>query len=616
MISFVFALDQKPWYALAQWSPNPAINTPICTAPYDQYGQSIICDSAGGAIIAWMDFRSYDPDSGFSSDIYAQRIDAKGVIRWGTDGLPVCRARGWQMYPHLVPDGQGGAIITWRDARNDVGDIYIQRIDSSGIARWSPDGLPICTAVNAQLFPDIVSTGTGGAIIAWLDNRTGTNKEIYAQLIDGTGGVHWVQDGVLIATTSQESTRPVLLGYGSGGAIIAWEHYFPGSKAHLFVQQIVGTGDLIWNPTGIEICATANGYVDPKLVKSDTNSFDVVWQDSRDSSTDRVFAQRINSSGVTQWVQDGIRVSGTIGSQVNPESIGDGVGGVIVSWVDWRNGPGNIYAQRIDTSGALLWSGGGVIISDTTSYQGFQMMTGDHSGGAIVVWIDYRGGSGVGSDTISVNAQHLSASGALLWNAGGIHVSSPKTDQAVPIAVTDDSGNTIVAWNDYRSGVDFDVYAQYLSISGYLVQETSSVTVVQTGWNLISLPYSLADGRKQFLFPTAISSAFAFDGSYVVSETLKNGVGYWLKFDTSQVVTVRGYSRDIDTINVAEGWNLIGSLSDSLLIGKIISEPPDVIESSFFEFEHTYKASSVLEQAKGYWVKVREAGKLILSSRK
>jgi len=73
-------------------------------------------------------------------------------------------------------------------------------------------------------------------------------------------------------------------------------------------------------------------------------------------------------------------------------------------------------------------------------------------------------------------------------------------------------------------------------------------------WNLLSLPVVPNDARKTSLFPTAISNAFYFGQfGYTVEDTLKNGTGYWVKFDTAQTVTIAGAVLESDTISVGSG---------------------------------------------------------------
>src|SRR5262249_14640724 len=108
--------------AFAAW---PIDGRPLCTESHIQQGPSIVPDGAQGAIVVWGDGR-------FSlGDIYAQRVDSTGAVKWSVDGVAVCSDPGGQSTPFAVPIG-GGAVVFWQDFRNPSYDIYGQRIDPSG----------------------------------------------------------------------------------------------------------------------------------------------------------------------------------------------------------------------------------------------------------------------------------------------------------------------------------------------------------------------------------------------------------------------------------------------------------------------------------------------------
>jgi hypothetical protein len=137
---------------------------------------------------------------------------------------------------------------------------------------------------------------------------------------------------------------------------------------------------------------------------------------------------------------------------------------------------------------------------------------------------------------------------------------------------------------------------------------------VNHGWNLVSIPVEAETLWKSFLFPTSTSGAFAFEGTYVEHETLSTGIGYWLKFDGAQSLSFRGLPRTADTIEVVEGWNLIGTLSDSVPVESIITLPDNILASQFYGYEQGYFSVNILLPLKGYWIKVSSVGQLILIS--
>jgi hypothetical protein len=155
----------------------PENGVPLCTAPDIQFDHEAVSDGAGGAVVAWLDWRNYLTTA---SDVYAQRVLASGEIAtgWPADGVPLSRAPGFELSPTMVPDGAGGAIVAY--LRREI-DLYAQHVTSSGTIApgWKPDGVSLCK-FSSEDGPEAVSDGMGRMIVTWEDLRTGSS-DIYAQ---------------------------------------------------------------------------------------------------------------------------------------------------------------------------------------------------------------------------------------------------------------------------------------------------------------------------------------------------------------------------------------------------------------------------------------------------
>ena len=139
------------------------------------------------------------------------------------------------------------------------------------------------------------------------------------------------------------------------------------------------------------------------------------------------------------------------------------------------------------------------------------------------------------------------------------------------------------------------------------------IASVRNTWNMLSVPAMVADYRKSVLFPTSVTNAFAYKGGYVPKDTLVLGEGYWLKFDSAQTVPVAGHYLTSDTIDVSEGWDMIGSLSAPIAAAQISSDPAGIVTTQFFGYNGNYITCDSIQPGKAYWVKVNQRGKLILA---
>ena len=211
----------------------------LCNAPGHESFPVITGNGAEGAIVAWVDTRNGN------NDVFAQQVDGNGTVQWLTNGIPVCTVSGNQNYPVIVSDGAGGAILAWWDMRSGDFNIYAQRIDLTGNALWVKDGLAVCVEASIQNCVYISSDGSGGAIISWNDNRISA-FDVYAQRIDPKGLAKWSNNGVAVSTAFDTQCFPVMINDGRGGAIIVWQDSRDKDKTYwdVYAQKINGQGFL------------------------------------------------------------------------------------------------------------------------------------------------------------------------------------------------------------------------------------------------------------------------------------------------------------------------------------------------------------------------------------
>jgi endonuclease I len=158
---------------------------------------------------------------------------------------------------------------------------------------------------------------------------------------------------------------------------------------------------------------------------------------------------------------------------------------------------------------------------------------------------------------------------------------------------------TSAGWGEFSPAWQFRIAAA-LAVSAQM----------NAGWNIVSLPVLPGSSAVTSIFPTAVSAAYAYANGYVQRDTLTPGLGYWLKFGTSQSVSISGEPMSADTIEVNGGWNLVGPMSSPLSVDSIATSPPGIIMSSFYEFNGGYVSSATLLPLRGYWVHCSQQGRI------
>ena len=469
-ICFLFALlciCVLPQWGFA-WYSDPKINTAVGATESNQFEHASVSDGAGGVVIAWVQ-KVGDSDSDL--DIYAQRLDSHGEPVWAS-AVPICTAAAYQGFPKMVSDARGGAIIVWHDSRAGFNsgytnfDIYAQRVTSDGQIAWQENGVPICTAANWQVYPHLTSDGSGGAIIAWDDGRTG-NCQDYVQRVNASGVVMWQANGVLVADNEHAHSDPDIAADGSGGAIVSWLDYRTQDGIDVYVQRFDSSGNRLWGSTGVGLCTEINEQFGARVAADGTGGAVISWADARSGSDALdIYAQKINASGAIVWAENGIPVCSAIGSQVTNAIISDGVGGVIIAWEDGRKQTGDtdIYAQRLTEDGVPVWGENGMPVCATDEVQIRPSLISDGAGGTIITWQDfYRGGT-----SWNVYAQRISEAGVAQWTGNGVPVCTADQTQSDPLITTDSQGGGIIVWYDARSGTYYNIYAQLIDKLGVL----------------------------------------------------------------------------------------------------------------------------------------------------
>ncbi len=439
----------------AQWVSNPAINTTVAIVAKSQNNIHTISDANGGAIISWDDNRN---SSTSSTDIFAQRLNASGIAKWTMNGISICNDAATQQASAIADVGMGNAIITWEDHRLGNYDIYAQKIDSSGNIQWAANGLAICSKALHQKNPKIVGDNAGGAIIVWEDSLNNF-WDIYAQRVSSTGAILWAVSGVSICAASNTQLNPKIESDGLGGAIITWQDKRNNIDYDVYAQRIDNNGNVQWTTDGVIICNAINTQSNPRIEPDGANGAIIGWTDKRNAVDNNIYGQRINSSGVVQWTSNGLLVCGAANHQSALDIKYTGSNGTIFTWKDARTATTSVYAQLVSLSGTVQLATDGIMISNGLRSNNPNAVS-DKQNGSILVWQD---SSATGWD---IKTQRLDPTGNVLWASGGVTVSNAGNDQINATQISDNNGGAIYFWEDYRNAADYNIYAHHLYSSG------------------------------------------------------------------------------------------------------------------------------------------------------
>jgi hypothetical protein len=321
-------------------------------------------DGAGGWIVAWS----------LGSVVRAQRIDAGGSLLWGSGGIIVSNAGGGSAgHVEVAASAPGEVIVVWEDFRSNVAyDLYAQRIDAAGTLRWFANGNAICTAPNAQRLrrdlesrEQLVPDGSGGVYVTWRDLRVANDGSytVYAQHVSSSGTATWAIDGIALAPGTTYAT-PVAVPDGEGGVIVVWgdQRDAGGPLSGVYAQRLSANGTAAWSAGGQPV--RIGGIAWPNTAVATDGGGAVVYWNEIFFSAD-LWAGRIDGYGIVGTVDPAITgvtdVPGDQGGFVrldwNRTSLDAGPSNPITTYFLWREVPQALARARLESGTAVVEGG-------------------------------------------------------------------------------------------------------------------------------------------------------------------------------------------------------------------------------------------------------------------
>lgn len=404
------------------------------------------------AILVWED-RRYG-----NWDVYAQMIRLRdGILEWGINGVPVVKTAADERTPVVISSASYNyQVFSW--LRGDLGkqQIYVQKLDNVGQRQWELEGKQICGVSTSQSEPAILPDDSGGLWCSWTDRRAAGSADVFVQHINGSSKTLFPKSGLRLAADhiSKEIklTETKIISSRDGNFFLAWEDYRNGQKnPDIYLQKLDPVGKPIWRRGGIPICLAPGEQNRPVLVEDGVGGVIVAWADRRNNTDDNIYAQRVNPWGKVLWERNGVLVCGAPSSQSQIQGVSDGKEGILLAWVDARSLAStgfDLYIQRVDHSGESLWTKDGKPFARFSGLQSSPVLETDGLGGAYIAWMDSRGSFS------NIYVQHIDNFGIYTWEYGGRCLAPATTNQRHPEMVRNFQDDLYIVWQEdrYRDG--------------------------------------------------------------------------------------------------------------------------------------------------------------------
>ena len=437
----------------ANWTPAGVAFT---TASGNASNLRMVSDGRRGFIAAWIDARNTP------AEIYCQRVDSTGVAQWSSNGVLVSAGSAGISSLTAAPDGRDGVVLAWTaDRASATRYVFTQRLDSSGVAQWTANGMKVdaTTANVTQLNPTVCPDGAGGAIVAWVDGRAG-NADVFVQRIAADSSRLWTAGGITVAASSSAEGAPRLLDDGVNGAFITWETAAIGG-AVTRAQHLRANGVTGYPTTYLPATALSESAVMTRLA---AGTLALAWSVS---TTNQLHAAALDTSGAASALTTLLVSSSSKPFGLLPQS----TGGALLAYADGAR----IDILRLDAAGRPLGGAAALITAQTMGTSPSLAFVGDGADGAFAVWPSQS----------RVYIRHVLATGASDWNGRIALASGVASVQSGAVAVGD--VDALVAWIDDRNTATSgdDLFAQRVSNTGVTGSYFRILTSIASGTGII-----------------------------------------------------------------------------------------------------------------------------------
>jgi len=396
-------------------------------------------------------------------------------------GVAVASGLGAEPSLAVNSDEAGSMVVAYTRAERSGTTTIVAR-------KYAPDGAPgwgegLTLAEGARDPGDlIVERGSGDWYAAWKE-RTDIGWRRLARRFSEPGRAAWDAPVVVGALATPDSDTDYTAA-ADGSLLLAWNDAVPSRRTVFLSLARIAPDGAVTPLLELGRDAAEANYQLPKLDWDEAGGGAFLSYRKVDGGDRGIQLRRLSSMGEPLWpgelsVYDG-------GGYKSPAlHFGDGRGGLIMAWEDGRSGGIDVYAQRVSSTGAVLWSERGVPIAAREGNQWSPAMAPDGKGGVFVAWLD-----SVRASRSVVRAQHLDLDGKASFPREGVQPGRSSESQAAPMVSSDGVHGAFVCWYEERFG-DYGIYCQRLSSDGKLLWDPEGVPVAvsssqKTGLRLVA----------------------------------------------------------------------------------------------------------------------------------
>jgi hypothetical protein len=375
-----------------------------------------------------------------------------------------------QVQPKLLPLKQNGWYVSWFDSNPATPhpqgyDVFYQRLSSAGVEKFPQGGIMVADLTNSSTEDYGLGVDTAGnALIAFLDTREGiANQQVTAAKMAPGGNALWSRHGVQLTSDSAFHAAPKIVGTSDGSIVVAWT-----SNSDVVLQKLDANGVAQWG-SGVVFSETGFNYLLADLHAADNGSVIVSWVRNQGfGSNSQLRANKLSSSGSLLWASGNVDIFDVGSLQFGnfPYFVYDGNGGAVFAW--YTSIPAlQCFAQHIRSDGSEAFPHNGVAGSGNTinvrvaPAAAYSKATDE----VFMFWTEEDSNQVLNG----VYGQKFNSTGTLEWGANGLSIVPLGADQQIFVSTVQMGSGALVFWVDMQNFGSSTIQAARLDDSGATV---------------------------------------------------------------------------------------------------------------------------------------------------
>jgi hypothetical protein len=217
-------------------------------------------------------------------------------------------------FPSIASNGQIYFVV-WHQQTDSGFCIYGARVTKGGDL-LDPDGIPICSGKNDQMYPSVAWDGVN-FLVVWQDRRSGTQWDIYGARVNPEANREEAvldPDGIPVAVgkSSYDQVSPTL-SFDGENYLVVWQGKKNSKARNIYFSMVSKEGKIIKKPALLSPFSKDQAF---PSVSFNGEFYLVVWQEKRSNQFWGIVGAIVSPSGEIANNGEEIQISPAVGQKI------------------------------------------------------------------------------------------------------------------------------------------------------------------------------------------------------------------------------------------------------------------------------------------------------------